>query len=317
MSDKLSIESSSIELPPQHHNHQGKLRQLQSSQRFLSVMSEKLSVFANMEHQVEPTVTTAPKKKKPKEKQAAHKRATTLATVSSGTKSKPRKAHTNISFKEPPDSEPFAKPNSSKFDSALQKLGEPSVLTSSAHQMGLLNAEYKWEAVMKLDIGIINDLHATAQLLLNRKTPGLLSHKLYIKVDNKRNWEPWLQVKESSLPGAGKGIFALREFRKGQVIGWYYGKKVPGSNHEKKPYQFANIDAEGGRGYPGRLGLHFLNDPTLSQGKEGLETKQGTDLKASLKKVNVRLHKDGLALAVSQIRVGDELFAHYQLPTME
>jgi hypothetical protein len=63
MSEKLSIESSSIEIPPQHHNHQGKLRQLQSSQRFLSVMSEKLSIFANMEHQVEPTVTTATKKK--------------------------------------------------------------------------------------------------------------------------------------------------------------------------------------------------------------------------------------------------------------
>jgi hypothetical protein len=167
-------------------------------------------------------------------------------------------------LEEPADSETFAIPNSSKFKSALQKLGDPSVLTSSAHQMGLLNAEYKWEAVIKLDIGIIDDLHATIQTLLNTNTPGLLSHKLYIKVDNKRNWEPWLQVKESSLLGAGKGIFALREFRKGQVIGWYYGKKVADSNHKKKPYQFANIDAEGGLGYPGRLGLQFLNDPTLT-----------------------------------------------------
>jgi hypothetical protein len=72
----------------------------------------------------------------------------------------------------------------------------------------------------------------------------------------------------------------------------------------KKPYQFANIDAEGGLGYPGRLGLQFLNDPTLTivktiRGKDRLVTKEGTDLKASLKKVNVRLHKDGLALADS------------------
>jgi hypothetical protein len=81
--------------------------------------------------------------------------------------------------------------------------------------------------------GITDDLHAT-QTLFNTNTPGLLSHKLYIKVDNKRNWEPWLQVKELSLLGAGKGIFALREFRKGQVIGWYYGKKVADSNHKKK-----------------------------------------------------------------------------------
>jgi hypothetical protein len=275
-----------------------------------------------MKNQVKPKGKTAPKKQKEKKKQAARKGDTTSATVSSGTKWKPRKARTNISLEEPSDSDTFAIPNSSKFKSALQKLGEPSVLTSSAHQVGLLNAEYKWEAVIKLDIGIIDDLHATIQTLLNTNTPGLLSHKLYIKVDNKRNWEPWLQVKESSLPGAGKGIFALREFRKGQAIGWYYGKKVAGSNRKKKPYQFANIDAEGGLGYQGRLGLHFLNDPTLtivktSRGKDSLVTKEGTDLKASLKKVNVRLHKDGLALADSQIRVGDELFAHYQLSTTD
>jgi hypothetical protein len=232
-------------------------------------------------------------------------------------KSKPRKAHTNSSMEEPADSEPFALPNSSKLNSALQKLGDPSVLTSTEHQMGLLNAEYKWEAVIKLDIGIIDDLHATVQPLLNRNTRGLLSHKLYINVDNKRKWEPWLQVKESSLPEAGKGIFALREFRKGQMIGWYYGKKIATSNRQKKPYRFDKIDAEGGLGYPGRLGLHFMNDPTLtivktSRGKDRLVSKQMTDLKASLKRVNVRMHKDGLALADRQIRVGDELFAHYQ-----
>jgi len=37
----------------------------------------------------------------------------------------------------------------------------------------------------------------------------------------------WLEVKKSALPGAGKGLFALRTFRKGQRITEYKGRLCP------------------------------------------------------------------------------------------
>jgi len=101
-------------------------------------------------------------------------------------------------LEEPADSEPFALPNSSKLNSALQKLGDPSVLTSTEHQMGLLNAEYKWEAVIKLDIGIIDDLHAC-----NRSTP---SQQEYSRAAITQALYQCRQQKEMGTLVAGEGV---------------------------------------------------------------------------------------------------------------
>lgn len=103
------------------------------------------------------------------------------------------------------------------------------------------------------------------------------------------------------------GVFAMREFTKGQAIGWYYGKarnsSIPRDDNSAM-YQMANIDAQGGIGFPGRLGMHFLNDPTMN-------LQETRDINKAKKMWNVELESDYAVVAKRQIRIGDELYADY------
>ena len=39
-------------------------------------------------------------------------------------------------------------------------------------------------------------------------------------------WEHWFTVKQSQIPGAGKGLFAARHFRDGDTLGRYDGTVI-------------------------------------------------------------------------------------------
>jgi hypothetical protein len=139
----------------------------------------------------------------------------------------------------------------------------------------------------------------------NNMTP-LSYYRLFLKSDYANTpWIPWVEIKPSVLDGAGLGVFAVREFRKGQEIGWYYGrKKTQKRVNNRSRYQLSDLDAEGGLGKPGRLGMHFINDPSLvSSG--------AADLKRKSKLWNVEFHCDYSVRAKRQIRPGDELYADY------
>ena len=73
---------------------------------------------------------------------------------------------------------------------------------------------------------------------------------------------PWLEVKKSSIDGAGIGVFALREFHPGSHVGVYWGEKVSRSA-KSSDYQLCAVDTKGGMGNPLCLGMHMINDLSI------------------------------------------------------
>jgi len=58
---------------------------------------------------------------------------------------------------------------------------------------------------------------------------------------------PDLEIKASFIPGAGKGLFATRNFRVGEIIGKYYGTEIPSREEvpaEKEDYLFTTSDGK-------------------------------------------------------------------------
>jgi hypothetical protein len=54
-----------------------------------------------------------------------------------------------------------------------------------------------------------------------------------------------LEIKQSLIPGAGKGLFATRNFRVGEIIGTYYGTEISTRDEvpeEKEDYLFTTTD---------------------------------------------------------------------------
>ena len=137
-----------------------------------------------------------------------------------------------------------------------------------------------------------------------------VSYKLYLKSEAPRtNWVQWLELKPSNIPGAGLGVFTLREFTRGQAIGWYYGTKKKKSVGQDGAaggtmYQLADLDAQGSFGYPGRLGMHVMNDPTMN-------LLDDAERQNAMRMWNVMLHSDYAVTAKRQIRIGEELYADY------
>lgn len=75
---------------------------------------------------------------------------------------------------------------------------------------------------------------------------------------------PWLEVKESSIKGAGMGLFAARRFEPGDIITVYFAPK----KSERSP-KFTKYALKRNRHYfsvkegcPLFLGAHFMNDAT-------------------------------------------------------
>jgi len=57
---------------------------------------------------------------------------------------------------------------------------------------------------------------------INNKTPKHI--ELMLKICN--DWKPWVHVDDSSIPNAGHGLFASRNFRKHEYVTIYMGRKL-------------------------------------------------------------------------------------------
>lgn len=136
---------------------------------------------------------------------------------------------------------------------------------------------------------------------------GIVPIQLNIRIDVGGNWlsMAWCRVDKSTIVGAGYGLFAEKDFKEGDTIGYYWGEKV--STKKRKhasSYQFSDLDAIGGKEHPLRLGMHFLNDPVF-----GIEDEKKRMEK--LKAVNVYIGRDYAVTAKRDIAKGNELFADY------
>jgi len=104
---------------------------------------------------------------------------------------------------------------------------------------------------------------------------------------------PWIAIKRSTIPGAGKGCFFQQPGKKGDVITCFMGYKKP-SKHGSK-YAFNNIDpCKGKKQTPSfhYCGAHLINH-------------------RSRNRANVKVNFNGLIILTRDTEAGEELFLYY------
>lgn len=131
---------------------------------------------------------------------------------------------------------------------------------------------------------------------------------------------PWLTVRPSSLegsPGApvGFGVFADKQFEKGDTVGVYMGKRVKVTHAmdlETHPYCLSlhgkqyGVDAQGGvgSGFPIGMAMHIMNDPHFTM----IDSETNPNKKMS---ANVEFQTHGRCVATRRILKGAEMLVHY------
>ena len=137
---------------------------------------------------------------------------------------------------------------------------------------------------------------------------------------NTNKWSPWFQVRKSDFVCQGDhkcyGLFALREFKKDEILGLYMGTLVD-DNAEKENgnYRFHNLNPRKNTSY---MGMHYINDPLYplycehaEKGFVDINAKVQEAKKKKLNKVNVKIMTDYLVRATKRINVGNEITTYY------
>jgi hypothetical protein len=158
-----------------------------------------------------------------------------------------------------------------------------------------LNRLYKWNRNTPVESGVLTwgaNTYTETYLLSIRAT---LIDELFL---------PHLELRESTIRGAGVGVFAAQDFYRDDLIGYYSGNRCARSRKNSN-YQFMDCDSGGGIGHPLSLAMHFMNDPTLHLTGDAREK--------ATKRVNVHINADyGCRVIVPFIPAGAELFTQYE-----
>ena len=124
------------------------------------------------------------------------------------------------------------------------------------------------------------------------------------------------EIKKSRIPKAGRGLFAMQDFKAGAIIGIFYGtllKTSSGSVYEMDGEDlhglFIDPESEFGGKNPIYFGLQFANDPKLLE--------QPKRVTRSLNSGNSSCHnffidQDFIARTCCDIRYGEELYLFYK-----
>lgn len=123
------------------------------------------------------------------------------------------------------------------------------------------------------------------------------------------------EIKKSRIPKAGRGVFAMQDFKAGSVIGIFYGtlsKKPSGSEYEMDGKDlhgfYINPESQFGAKNPIYFGLQFANDPKIRE-----QPKRVTrSLDSGMSCHNFFIDQDLIARTCCDIRIGEELFLFYK-----
>lgn len=214
------------------------------------------------------------------------------------------------------------------------KLAYPTIASLMTHQHDKKsfqkqnNVLYRWDQVDSHDASFGNK-------------PGF---QLCLKFKGRRNFAPWIIVKQSQFEKGGWGVFACKDFPKFSVVGFYMGDtqeidsehpgregaKVPthkiGSlidgyamhcrNHSGVPVRICISPKSGKPGLHDEMymGCHFLNDAThgVRDCHPDASSDYGTSLYNRMKKINNCIYKpDGTIITTTRVNKGHELFLNY------
>ena len=184
-----------------------------------------------------------------------------------------------------------------RFAETLAELGSGDTVLDRSKQKALVNIKFRWILEISRPNGILESKQQLATAV-GTMDDEFLSWRLEIKTSYKAHsgWVPWLRVKPSDT-NTGYRVYALREFRKGELVGWFYGERcsaVPSA------YRKHNIDAGGSTDCFAGMGLHLLSDPTVGISDPDIVSKV-----QSL--VNVLYEEDGAVVSSKNICVNDEI----------
>jgi hypothetical protein len=117
------------------------------------------------------------------------------------------------------------------------------------------------------------------------------------------------EIKKSSLPESGFGVYTKKAFKKSAFMGVYLGDEISMTAKARNTQSIVGID---GLVYQASrndswFGLHFANDPQFSK----YEQKEQTD--ESDLRYNIKVHDDLGVYALEDIEKDSELFLHYNL----
>ena len=151
----------------------------------------------------------------------------------------------------------------------------------------------------------------------SRKPDGIIQYPIEsfqgtLKIKIKNKFYKWLVLKKSTIQGAGFGLFAARQFNKGDFIGRFMGRVLDRDTKDVSEYAIATfkylIDPMGeiNSGYPWYWGLHIANDPTFVG--RGLNDQSSIEKMAM---INAIIHKNMLMSAKVTIKMGQEIFISY------
>jgi hypothetical protein len=116
-----------------------------------------------------------------------------------------------------------------------------------------------------------------------------------------------IEMRPSSVPGAGTGVFAKKDIATNTDLGFYRGEHLTDKQFEKK---FADIG----------LGTYVLtldepSDPKRKFYVDGLKkgnwTSRINSPKGTTNKVNIVFYADGRVISKRNIKAGEELFVGY------
>ena len=123
---------------------------------------------------------------------------------------------------------------------------------------------------------------------------------------SRRTLKPWVEVKESGFEGAGLGLFALKRFKKEELIAIHFAPKKSRDRPEDTRYTFhrngfyCSVPLDG----PLYMGAHYVNDNAHGCAEIDKDRLEALN--------NSRLHGFNLT-AKYQIEAGVEITAGYNL----
>ena len=186
-----------------------------------------------------------------------------------------------------------------RYSGPLGALGSDGIVTSRAKQKTELGRLYRWIMEVERPEGVLEDPDMLAQNVAGIEKKHF-SWRLELHAEGiklKDGWVPWLMVRPDNT-NTGYRVFALREFRKGELVGWLFGKSA--SPAEASKYRKHNVDAEGTTGFFAGMGLHLVASPTW-----GLEDPRHIRRVKGL--ANVQYENDGAVIARKNIPMEEEL----------
>ena len=137
------------------------------------------------------------------------------------------------------------------------------------------------------------------------------------KTNEKPLFKEWFYIRQSDIEKSGVGVFAAKEFRRGDYLGVYAGK------HKKKPgysspyYMYSEENQYGIDGYsskPGNpilLGLHLANDYYLHLILADAPDWNQYRRRKNAPEYNMYVNHNFVCFAKRNIKKGEEIYLHY------